>query len=51
MILAVSGSTANTADPLAGNGVTPVYAGGQFLFVLNLESLLLMQVDNILFCK
>ena len=27
MILAVSGSTANTADPLDGNGVTPVYAG------------------------
>ena len=29
MILAVSGSTANTADPLGGSGVTPVYAGLQ----------------------
>ena len=29
MILAVSGSTANTADPLDGNGVTPVFAGPQ----------------------
>ena len=29
MILAVSGSTANVADPLDGNGVTPVYAGPQ----------------------